>query len=83
MRLTTIVTCENDLPTSVEVFTNSSAIDAYLLKHFKDVWAETDATGDMPETWQEIRDELDAQTRLADRDKPHVGVHEVDVCAFG
>lgn len=81
MKLTSVVVCEDNVPTDVVVFGNEPQVHAYLLKHYGMIWQNAEATGDKPETWQEIREELEAQGRLADRDIAHIEQHEFDAFA--
>lgn len=77
MQLTTIVVCEDNVPTEVAVLSNDAAISAHLLTHYQMVWSNVEARGERPQSWQEIRDELQSQNLLADRDIAHIFVHEV------
>lgn len=81
MNVTSIVVCEDNVPTDVAVFASDQLAHAHLLKHYRQIWKTAEATGDLPETWQEIRDELQAQDRLADRDVAHIQQHDFDAFA--
>lgn len=81
MKVTSIVVCDDNLPTDVAVFASDHLAHAHLLKHYRQIWATAEATGELPETWQDIRDELQAQDRLADRDIAHIQQHDFDAFA--
>lgn len=81
MKVTSIVVCDDNVPTDVAVFASDQMVHAHLLQHYQQIWKTAEATGDIPDTWQEILTELQAQGRLADRDIAHIQQHDFDAFA--
>ncbi len=71
---TTVTTCDDNIP-SVNLFDNQADVSKALFEHYSNVWREVEAEGEMPSTWEEIRDELQSHDLLRDRHIAHITEH--------
>lgn len=70
----TVTTCDDNVP-HVELFEKPDEVERALIEHYREVWSEVAAEGDMPATWQEIRATLETRDLLRDRHVAHVKDH--------
>lgn len=76
MRPTTVTTCEDNVPRT-QLFLDEKSLNSTLQEHYEQVWAEVEAEGDIPGTWDQIRKELAERDLLRDRHIAHIQHHDL------